>query len=134
MLTPEHLLEIFKHKSLYLSDRSTKKIPPELGQLSNFWELSLHNHELAQLSFSFQNLHHLEILNVDNNQLTSVPPDIIKAQKLYTLYLYKNQLKSVPGTFSQLPQLRRLYLQNNPLAESEKERIQQLLSECKISF
>lgn len=46
------------------------------------------------------------MLNLGNNQLSSLPPEISQLSNLTELYLSNNQLSSVPLEFSQLSKLR----------------------------
>lgn len=48
-----------------------------------------------------------------NQQLTSIPPEILKNTSLQTLYLHCNQLSSLPPEITQLQQLQVLYLNQN---------------------
>ena len=57
-------------------------------------------------------------LSLNNNQLSSLPPEISQLSNLTELYLNHNQLSSLPPEISQLSNLVELYLNNNPQLSS----------------
>ncbi|MGB1251762.1 MAG: leucine-rich repeat domain-containing protein, partial [Candidatus Promineifilaceae bacterium] len=71
------------------------------------------NNLQGDISSDFANLSSLIWLELDNNQLTTVP-DFNGFSSLTELYLYNNQLTTVPD-FSDLSSLEFLYLYNNQL-------------------
>jgi len=54
-------------------------------------------------------------LNLSNNQLTALPPEITKLTNLTELNLYNNQLTALPPEITKLANLTGLYLSNNQL-------------------
>ncbi|MEH2170527.1 MAG: COR domain-containing protein, partial [Nostoc sp.] len=90
-------------------------------QLSNLTTLSLDNNQLSSLPPEFSQLSNLTTLSLDNNQLSSLPPEFSQLSNLTTLYLDNNQLSSLPPEFSQLSNLTRLSLDNNQLSSLPSE-------------
>jgi hypothetical protein len=64
---------------------------------------------------------HLETLELRNNGLTSIPPEIGRLTSLTTLLLSKNHLVSVPPELGKLTRLERLDLNHNRLKSVPKE-------------
>jgi Leucine-rich repeat (LRR) protein len=82
----------------------------------------------------WQQLQSLKWLDLQNNQITSVPDSIGQLQKLEYLYLHNNQLTALPDSIGQLQSLKRLDLDNNQLSKNEQQRIKKLLPNCEIYF
>ena len=74
----------------------------------------------------------MKILNLENNQLTSLPAEIGKLEKLERLYLDNNELTSLPAEIGKLEKLEELDLINNPIPKEEIENLKELLPNCKI--
>ncbi|MEH2082636.1 MAG: leucine-rich repeat domain-containing protein [Nostoc sp.] len=89
--------------------------------------LDLSNNQLSSLPPEISQLSNLRRLDLSNNQLSSLPPEIGQLSNLTELYLYNNQLSSLPPQFSQLSNLTELYLDNNQLSSLPPE-ISQLSS------
>jgi Leucine-rich repeat (LRR) protein len=91
------------------------KLPAEIGNLINLYNLNLTNNQLTSLPAEIGNLINLEILYLTNNQLTSLPAEIGNLINLEILYLSNNQLTSLPAEIGKLIKLQQLYLNNNKL-------------------
>ncbi|MDM8567684.1 leucine-rich repeat domain-containing protein [Candidatus Halobeggiatoa sp. HSG11] len=63
-------------------------------------------------------------LDLCEQQLTTIPPEIFESTDLTELYLDNNQLTELPAEITQLKQLERLYLANNKFIEIPTEIIQ----------
>ncbi len=68
-------------------------------------------------ALALANAENICILNLANQGLTEVPPDIYKLKYLTTLYLGHNQLKEVPPVVGVLGNLTTLNLDSNQLTE-----------------
>ncbi|WP_251958782.1 leucine-rich repeat domain-containing protein [Nostoc commune] len=90
-------------------------------------ELDLSNNQLSSLPPEISQLSSLTELYLNDNQLSSLPPEISQLFSLTTLYLHNNQLSSLPPEISQLSSLTTLYLHNNQLSSLPPE-ISQLSS------
>ncbi|MEH1972681.1 MAG: COR domain-containing protein [Nostoc sp.] len=84
-------------------------------------ELYLNNNQLSSLPPEFSQLSNLTTLYLSDNQLSSLPPEFSQLSNLTTLYLNNNQLSSLPPEFSQLSNLTRLSLSNNQLSSLPPE-------------
>jgi CCR4-NOT transcription complex subunit 6 len=60
---------------------------------------------------------HLVNLYISNSKLTTLPTDIKKLVNLEILDLANNKLKTLPSTIWELPKLKRLYAENNELED-----------------
>jgi len=96
--------------------------------------LDLENNNLPSLPFAIGSLKSLERLDLDSNNITSLPAEIGKMRSLIWLYLSDNNLTTLPAEIGNLQGLKRLFLQDNPIPETEQQRIRSLLPNCKIFF
>lgn len=78
--------------------------------------LDLRNQNLTSLPPELFELTDLTVLILDNNQLQSLPSEISKLQKLSVLNLRNNQLRELPASLTSLTGLRLLTLGNNKLS------------------
>jgi internalin A len=83
--------------------------------------LNLSEQELTELPPELFELTNLTALVLKGNQLTDLPPEIVQLTNLTTLYLYDNQLTTLPPEIVQLPKLRALHLDGNPLTSPPYE-------------
>lgn len=71
--------------------------------------------KLINFPFSIITLVHLTEVNLSNNNITSIPPEINKLASLEKLYLERNMLKSLPINIIKLEKLIILALYDNPI-------------------
>ena len=98
-------------------------------------ELDLSNNQLTSVPPELAQLTRLTQLSLFNNQLTSVPPELAQLTRLTTLYLHNNQLTSVPPELAQLTRLTQLDLDNNQFTSVPPELAQLTpLTQLSLSF
>ena len=78
-------------------------------------ELDLSDNALSALPPEIWNLTTLQLLYLSNNQLSELPPEIGNLALLQRLSLSGNQLSELPPEIGHLTALRGLYLYDNPL-------------------
>ncbi len=86
-----------------------------LGQLTSLERLDLNGNQLTSVPAEIGQLTSLHTLELNGNQLTSVPAEIGQLTSLTNLDLGGNQLTSVPAEIGQLASLERLWLHKNQL-------------------
>jgi internalin A len=84
-------------------------------------QLDLSNNQLSSLPPEISQLSSLTRLYLSNNQLSSLPPEISQLSSLTRLDLHNNQLSSLPPEICQLSSLTTLYLHNNQLSSLPPE-------------
>lgn len=85
---------------------------------ANMTSLSLNNAQLASIPGKlFTSLARLEKLELNENNLTRLPPEIGLLSKLVYLSVSRNKLESLPQEFSQLKNLRSLNLHSNNIRD-----------------
>jgi Leucine-rich repeat (LRR) protein/GTPase SAR1 family protein len=108
---PVGLLALSQLQVLYLGLR--KKTAKELYYLCTVERAC--NAMRALPPTLFTSLLHLQLLHLELNQLTSLPPEIGRLAKLQRLVLQGNQLTSLPAEIGRLAALERLDLKGNQL-------------------
>jgi len=99
----------------------------EIGQIikealiNNQSILDLSNNQLTSLPPEIAELKNLTTLELFGNQLTSLPPEIAGLTNLTTLYLFGNQLTSLPPEIAELKNLTALDLSRNQLTSLPSE-------------
>ena len=105
---------------LYYKELTTGQLCKILNALTNDQRnalrvLNLNSNQLTSLPESFGNLSALTELYLYNNQLISLPDSFVNLIALTELYLNNNQLTSLPDSFENLSALAVLYLRYNQL-------------------
>ncbi|MGK7930025.1 MAG: leucine-rich repeat domain-containing protein [Microcystaceae cyanobacterium] len=84
-------------------------------------KLDLSNNQLSKLPPEIAQLPQLQQLDLSNNQLSKLPPEIAQLSQLQQLDLSNNQLSKLSPEIAQLSQLQQLDLSNNQLSELPPE-------------
>ena len=74
------------------------------------------------------------MLNLNENQLTSIPESIGEMARLGSLYVEKNQLTSLPESIGKLKDLYSVQIADNQLKRDKMKKLMALLPECDWSF
>jgi Leucine-rich repeat (LRR) protein len=77
----------------------------QVVELQELRILDLSNNQLSELPPEIGNLVNLRVLYLQDNQLTRLPPEIGKLVNLQWLYIFGNPLKEIPPEIKQLPNL-----------------------------
>ncbi|EMM76696.1 leucine rich repeat protein [Leptospira santarosai str. 2000030832] len=96
--------------------------------------LDLSENQLTTLPKEIGKLQKLQELYLSGNQLTTLPREIGKLQTLQELGLSGNRLITLPKEIGQLKNLRWLSLKNNTALIPQKNKIQKLLPNTNIDF
>lgn len=89
--------------------------PLELD-LSSSWSAA-NDQKLTEFPYDVLELDFLQVLNLANNRISSIPESISHLRNLISLDFSGNQLVEIPESFSQLKKLTRLNLSRNQLSE-----------------
>ncbi|OQR84887.1 hypothetical protein ACHHYP_12587 [Achlya hypogyna] len=123
---------------LNLADLALCAVPSEVLSISTLLKLNLRHNNLTNLPSVAQflaakphtilcrvdlveSLPLLEVLNVAENALTNLPPDVGGLQKLRLLYAQSNHLRSLPLSLMSCAKLQELYVQHNAIREVPDE-------------
>ncbi|NWI76781.1 LRC40 protein, partial [Dryoscopus gambensis] len=114
---PEHVWRI----NLDVPEEAQQNL--SFGAADRWWEqtdltkLILASNKLQSLSEDVQLLPALTMLDVHDNQLTSLPSALGQLENLQKLDVSHNKLRSLPEELLQLPRLRSLLVQHNELSQ-----------------
>lgn len=135
-------LFIFMSKSLFAqipADELAKKKTFTVwlqarAHVKDVYKLDVSNSAIFELSKDIKKMKNLHKLWLENNDLTTLPEELCSLKNLQMLHLQGNDLTKLPQNFGNLKALQELNLTGNPLPESEINRVQQALPNCKIIF
>ena len=111
---PEHLLSNLKNVALLTLSHLTEIPMKEIGQMK-LVELGLNHCSLKEFPREILQLTSLEALELTDNPLESVSPEISRLTKLVNLSLDRTLIKTLPKEMAQMPRLERLTLQKTPI-------------------
>lgn len=104
------------------SDENLKVLPVrEIVQLPSVVELRFPGHHIAQLQSQACQLRSLRCLDLSNNKLTTLPPEIKALSSLEDLNLGRNCIVSLPAEIGSLQKLRLLNVMANHLVSIPEE-------------
>ena len=121
-------------KDISIENCVLDSFPKQLFKVAGLTFLNLSNTNTHYLTKHFERFQNLEVLIIENNQLTELPFDIYKAQKLRLISLRGNKLTKIPDSISQLENLTLLDLRGNLIEKEEIEKLKILLPGCEIKF
>nr|XP_032806155.1 malignant fibrous histiocytoma-amplified sequence 1 [Petromyzon marinus]XP_032806156.1 malignant fibrous histiocytoma-amplified sequence 1 [Petromyzon marinus] len=114
---PEQLLALAELEELDLSGNRIERLPEEgfrgLGSLAVLWLSNAHLS--AALPDAFCELHHLENLMMDGNELDALPAAFGRLRRLKILNLSSNRFAEFPAAVTELSSLEELYFSRNLL-------------------
>ncbi|XP_076265716.1 leucine-rich repeat-containing protein 40-like isoform X1 [Rhynchophorus ferrugineus] len=114
---PESLGELRKLQLLYAQHNDIGKIPDFTG-CECLLEVYFGNNFIKEIPVDFhENLLQLKILDLRDNQIEVIPPEIAKMVHLTQLDFTNNELAEVPAALGLLPHLQSLKLEGNKLKQ-----------------
>lgn len=112
---PAEIASLSSLEHLYLASCSLKEFPDSVAGLANLTYLNLDRNEITSLPDALPAS--LKWLRLNHNKLASLPDSIGALTGLKRLYLGGNQLTSLPGSIASLQSLEDIALGNNRLEE-----------------
>nr|XP_018667143.1 leucine-rich repeat-containing protein 69 isoform X3 [Ciona intestinalis] len=111
----QHLKKLLK---LHLFGNALKNLNSNvLGSMQQLTFLNLNNNLLTELPPEISRLEALQVLSVCNNQLQNFPSQICNLPKLHELRASHNELESLPLEIGFLQNLSKLYISQNKIKE-----------------
>lgn len=107
---PPEIGKLTQLKVLYLFFNNITYIPPNIGKLTNLTELRLSSNLLRELPYEIGDLSSLEILDLSTNSLDSIPFTIGNLKNLDSLFLQSNNQKALPVEIGMCTKLKSLML------------------------
>lgn len=100
---------------LFLAHNKIYSLPESIGQLTKLEEFYAHHNRLSVLPASVSNLQKLKIARVNDNYLVEFPTQFIGMKDLVDLDVSNNQLTTLHPDLEQLPLLELFSYQENPI-------------------
>ncbi|XP_019383458.1 PREDICTED: leucine-rich repeat-containing protein 69 isoform X2 [Gavialis gangeticus] len=107
---------------LNLGNNIFEEVPEQLKFLNSLQKLHLFGNKIATISPTiFDGLEKLTLLNLNNNRLKYLPPEIHRLENLEYMSLNNNQIGSIPKELCSLEKLSELHLSYNCLITVPEE-------------
>lgn len=130
---PKNLSELEHLLLLDLSNNKLRRVD-EVFKLSQLVELNLPENAIDALSPEVQSMKALRVLNLRNNYLMDLPTELADLQQLENLDLSYNELSHIPEALFKLKNLKALNLFGNDLPEKEIAKLREALPNTKLEF
>uniref|UniRef100_A0A8C8RPB1 Leucine-rich repeat protein SHOC-2 n=1 Tax=Pelusios castaneus TaxID=367368 RepID=A0A8C8RPB1_9SAUR len=109
-------------RELNLGNNIFEEVPEQLKYLSSLQKLHLFGNKITTISpTTFDGLEKLILLNLNNNKLKYLPPEIHRLENLENMNLNNNQIESIPKELCSLQKLSELHLSHNCLITVPEE-------------
>ncbi|KAI8497700.1 hypothetical protein Bbelb_243520 [Branchiostoma belcheri] len=116
---PRQVLQLEGLKTLYMGnwagEGKPSLVPEDISRLKNLELLDLRNSGLESLPDGVGELVKLNMLNISDNRFTSVPEQIMNLSNIRKLLLSGNSISRLPLTLGHLDKLDDMDIRNNPL-------------------
>jgi Leucine-rich repeat (LRR) protein len=110
------------------------EIPPQIKNLTELKSLILPDNDLSSIPNELITLKNLKIIDLSNNPRLHNVTNLEKIVSLEFLSFYGCHLTNMPTNIGNLRHLKKLALDGNPINEKEKIRIKKALPNCNITF
>lgn len=114
------ILNAYSEEMLNLSGLGLTSLPEELAKLTDLKFIIISGNGFDSFPLVLGKLN-LQLLDISNNKLVSLPAIIEKLPNLRFLDISDNELMAIPPTIEKLTQLKYLNLDSNQLVELPKE-------------
>lgn len=111
---PAEISKLKKLETLSLNGNRIQQLPPSLGQLKALRTLSLSGNHIAEFPSGLGTLRQLDLLDLSHNKIQSIPADVFELQAI-EINLNQNQISLLPPEISRCPRLKVLRLEENCL-------------------
>ncbi|XP_054689766.1 leucine-rich repeat-containing protein 40 [Grus americana] len=102
---------------LILASNKLQCLSEDVKLLPALTVLDVHDNQLTSLPSALGQLENLQKLDVSHNKLKSIPEELLQLSRLKSLLLHYNELSHLPDGFGQLVNLEELDLSNNHLTD-----------------
>ncbi|NXF63542.1 LRC40 protein, partial [Ciccaba nigrolineata] len=102
---------------LILASNKLQSLSEDVKLLPALTVLDVHDNQLTSLPSALGQLENLQKLDVSHNKLRSIPEEVMQLSHLKSLLLHHNELSHLPDGFGQLVNLEELDLSNNHLTD-----------------
>lgn len=120
-------------EKIFISHTKLQSIPTDIFTNCKYVEyLKISHNQLTEIPREIVNMYKLEILNVNGNQITSLPNIFDKLENLYYLQAADNKLTNLPQSLKNCPKLVNLDISGNNIPAEIIAEFQEALPNCEI--
>ena len=131
---PESITQLQNLKALNIGGNKFRTTPKVLEKLKNLTHLDYNNMTSLGFSVPMKLPASLRYLNLNHNKLTVVPDFVWSLPNLKILDLSENQLSSISKEIQKLNSLTDLWVEGNPMEKEARKKLQKQLPHCEIGF
>ncbi|KAG9336382.1 hypothetical protein AGOR_G00107920 [Albula goreensis] len=111
---PDEIGKLKKLETLHMNGNQLQRLPGTMGQLSALRTLGLSGNRLKEFPAGLGTLRHLDVLDLSKNHIQCVPAEVAALQAI-EVNLNQNQISAVAPEVACCPRLKVLRLQENCL-------------------
>lgn len=111
---PDEMGVLIKLENLNASNNMILYLTPKLANLRHLKQVLLSNNQITAFPSMFCGLEKLDVLDLSRNKITNIP-DSVKTLKAVELNLNQNQVASISPQIAECPNLKTLRLEENCL-------------------
>lgn len=111
---PDTLAALVKLENLLASNNMILYVTPSLSNMRNLKQVLLANNQITQFPLMLCGLEKLDMLDLSRNKITGIP-DGVQALKTVELNLNQNQISTISPDIADCPNLKTLRLEENCL-------------------
>ena len=118
---PKELCLLHNLTDVYLLECQINAIPDEICLMKNLYRLNLAHNNIKEISKNIGLCSELVSLDLSNNEIEVIPSEIGMLNKLTRLELGHNKIKKIPKEIEQCDNISLIWLQNNHIEEWPEE-------------
>jgi len=112
--------DIYKITNLNLRGKKLKKLPNNIGNLTNLQRFVCSFNEISEIPDNIGNLTNLQYFNCHRNKISKIPDTVGNLTNLQSFYCSSNKISEIPNSIGNLINLQAFHCYNNQISELPK--------------